>query len=85
MTNDERASFIAMIVRNALEDLHVDEPGLTDAVMAKLNPLVRRAIWEALEMLDKPEMHMAALMWTEAMIPDYWEQPSTLPPTEQLG
>ena len=78
--NDFRASVAAMLVRNAIEDIHADpELGLTDDVMSEMNRLVRRAIWEALEILDDPQRHQAALAWTTQLIPEYWEPPSTLP------
>ena len=78
-SSDLRASIVAMFVRNAIEDIHADhDVGLTDDVMAQMNPLIRRAIWEALEIIDNPELHQAALAWTTMMIPDYWEPPSTL-------
>ena len=77
---DLRASVVAMLVRNAIEDIHANpDIGLTDDVMAEMNPLIRRAIWEALEIIDNPELHQAALAWTAMMIPDYWEPPSMLP------
>ena len=82
---DLRASIVAMFVRNAIEDIHADpDVGLTDDVMARMNPLVRRAIWEALEIIDNAELHQAALAWTTMIIPDYWESPSTLTPLGNL-
>ena len=84
--NDVRASVLAMFVRNAIEDIHADpDVGLTDDVMAQLNPLIRRAIWEALEILDNPMLHQAALAYTAMMVPDYREPPSTLPPLGNLS
>lgn len=45
---DLRASVIAMLVRNAIEDIHANPTvGLTDDVMVEMNLLIRRAIWRA--------------------------------------
>jgi hypothetical protein len=76
--NDLYASFIAICVRNAIEDFHDDESlGLTDDVMARLNPVIRRAIWEALELLEPSddERKQFALQFGLRSIPDYWEAP----------
>lgn len=84
-SNDFRASVIAMVVRNAIEDIHANpDIALTDDVMAEMNRLTRRAIWEALEMLDNSQLHEAALAWTVRMVPEYWEPPSSLPPLGNL-
>jgi predicted RNA-binding Zn-ribbon protein involved in translation (DUF1610 family) len=86
ISNDFRASVIAMLVRNAIEDIHANpEVGLTDDVMAEMNPLIRRAIWEALEILDDPDTHRTALAFTAMAIPEYWETASTLPPLGNLS
>ena len=82
--NDLLASMIAMHVRNAIEDLHADQTnGLTDDVMAELNKLTRRAIWEVLECLDSDgAAEQQLLAFNAQSIPDYWEPPSTLPSIE---
>jgi hypothetical protein len=61
------------------------EVGLTDDVMAEMNPMIRRAICEALEILDNPDTYQAALAFTAMLIPEYWEAPSTLPPLGNLS
>ena len=45
-TDSYRAMLIAMAVRNAMEELHGGgiEDSLTDAQMAKLNPIIRNSI-----------------------------------------
>ena len=48
---DREAALVAAYIRYAIEDLHASQPGLTDDVMAKLNPLIRRAVYEVLEVL----------------------------------
>jgi hypothetical protein len=83
--NDLIASVIAACVRNAMEEFHCDPAlGLTDDVMARLNPVIRRAAWEALELMETDKLddkrRRWALGWTLRGIPDYWEAPSTLPP-----
>jgi hypothetical protein len=82
--NDLFAGLIAACIRNAMEDFHCDQSlGLTDDAMAKLNPVIRRAVWEALELMetgeDDDERRRWALGWMLGMIPDYWEAASTLP------
>ena len=81
---DAIATLIAMHVRNAIEDFHADpELGLTDEVMAKLNPVIRRAIWEVLVSLDSDDPKRQALLgFTQMSVPDYWEPPSDLPGVE---
>jgi hypothetical protein len=86
--NDLLASIIAMHVRNAIEDIHADPAtGLTDDVMAQVNKLTRRAIWEVLESASTPDSppHAQLLAFTKQMIPSYWEPPSTLPDVELDG
>lgn len=41
-----RAMFIAMFIRNEMENFHADH--LSDAQMAELNPLIRNAVFTAL-------------------------------------
>lgn len=68
---------IAMNVRNHMEDFHVKH--LTDAQMKELNPLIRNAIYEMLQLLA--EMNAGNLKAQRAVefiwssIPQCWESP----------
>lgn len=73
------AMIIAMTVRNAMEDFHVQN--LTDAQMAELNPIIRNAIATALHARTNILHHRAArdfLGFQERLIPNYWEAPELL-------
>ena len=48
-TSREMAMFLAMVVRNAMEDFHCQH--LTDEQMRELNPIVRNAIYTGLQAL----------------------------------
>jgi hypothetical protein len=70
--------YIAMVVRNAMEDFHVKH--LSDVQMAELNPIIRNAIYTALyavERRDEPEAQ-GFLQFNEILIPSYWEPPKLL-------
>lgn len=78
------ATIIAKTVRNALEELHgggIDDPenGLTDAQMAKINPIVRNAVLDALTTFELVKRgHRGAINFVNSSlssVPDYWEQP----------
>lgn len=73
------ARFIAIVIRNAMEDFHVGH--LSDVQMRQLNPLIRNAIFTALH----AARHMARLPGAKAfvecqtrLIPSYWEAPQLL-------
>jgi hypothetical protein len=76
--NDQQymAMYIAMVVRDAMEDFHVKY--LTDSQMAELNPIIRNAIYTALY-ASRESMHNSRaekyVGLTCRMIPKYWEPP----------
>lgn len=70
------ALFVAMVVRNALEDFHCQH--LSDAQMKELNPLIRGAIYNALYAYSHFESSSQAQRFVQyhtEMIPSYWEMP----------
>jgi hypothetical protein len=70
------AMYIAMVVRNELEDFHVTH--LSDEQMKELNPIIRNAICTALYAFEKYDESAAAKAFVDfnaRLIPDYWEQP----------
>jgi len=77
--------FIAMVIRNEIEDFHADN--LTDAQMRGLNPLVRNAVYTALYALahiDDSAATRAFVLFNLQMIPDYWEPPELTQGFQQL-
>ena len=73
------ALYIAMVVRNAMEDFHVKH--LSDAQMKELNPIIRNAVYTALRALSlakKSEMARNYVGFQLQLIPDYWEEPQLL-------
>lgn len=71
------SKIIALWVRAELEDLH-SEGEISQATMAKLNPLVRHAIYNSLFALahwDKSVEAREMIKWYDKSIPDYWEDP----------
>jgi len=75
----QAAMFIAMTVRNALEDFHVQH--LSDAHMRELNPLIRDAIATALHASLHAHDSPAAKAFVEfnaRLIPAYGEDPQLL-------
>lgn len=73
------AKFIAIVVRNAMEDFHVKH--LTDEQMKELNPLIRNAIATALHAFNHYEQLPAARRFVDHQfrcIPQYWEPPQLL-------
>ena len=73
------ASYIAMVVRNAMEDFHCEH--LTDDEMKKLNPIIRNAICTALHAFNCYEQSDAAARFVDfnlRMVPTYWEPPELL-------
>lgn len=72
----QTAMYIAIVVRNAMEDFHVQH--LSDAQMRELNPLIRNAICTALHALRSTDHSVAARQFVAFqlhMIPNYWEEP----------
>jgi len=80
--NKAVATFIAMHVRNSIENFHIEH--LTDAQTRELNPLIGNAIFEALVIIsrasddDAPSAEKAQQIpgFTMAMVPNYWEEPA---------
>lgn len=74
------AMYVAMCVRNAMEDFHHRHLG--DRQMAELNPIIRNAIYTALFVLRSAgdDLNVAAACtyhhaFQTMLIPDYWEAP----------
>ncbi len=73
------ATFIAMVVRNAMEDFHYEN--LTDDQMKELNPIIRNAVCTALHAFNTYERVDTAKRFVDynlRMIPSYWEKPELL-------
>jgi hypothetical protein len=71
-----KANFIAMAVRNAMEDFHSKH--LSDKQMKELNPIIRNAIATALYAMEHAEVNPLAktyILYNCRMIPNYWEPP----------
>ena len=76
-TKEQRhmAKIIAMVVRNEMEDFHVEH--LDDNQMRKLNPIIRNAICDALHMMTNADNPAVAPIYAFNVrcIPAYWEEP----------
>jgi hypothetical protein len=73
------AKFIAMVVRNAMEDFHCKH--LTNEQMKELNPIVRNAIYTAIYGFMTSSRSEKSRRYVEhifRMIPQYWEEPELL-------
>jgi hypothetical protein len=73
------AMYIAMVIRNAMEDFHVEH--LSDSQMKELNPIIRNAVYTALHAYENYETSIAAKQFVDFnvhLIPEYWEQPILL-------
>ena len=78
-SSQEMAVFLAMVVRNAMEDFHVKH--LTDEQMRELNPIIRNAIYTGLQALrhsGRSEGARSFVNFQQMLIPKYWEQPELL-------
>ena len=74
---------IAIIVRNEMDDFHAEH--LSDKQMKELNPIIRQAIFDALnllEILNDPNSNknqfdeaISIANFEIGLIPDYWEIP----------
>ncbi len=74
------AKYIAMVVRNAIEDSHCKH--LSDAQMDELNPIIRNAVYTAIyafESRKNPRISEAFVDFHLMSIPKYWEEPELLP------
>lgn len=72
--DQQLARYIAMVIRNAMEDFHCGN--LTDQQMKELNPIIRNAICTALHAFNNYERADAAARFVDyhfRMIPTYWE------------
>lgn len=77
--SEEMAMFLAMVVRNGMEDYH--HRHLSDEQMKELNPIVRNAIYTGLQALrhcDRSEGARSFVNFQTMLIPKYWEQPELL-------
>jgi len=73
------AMFLAMVVRNAMEDFH--HRHLSDEQMKELNPIIRNAIYTGLQALRhyfRSEGARSFVNFQKKLIPNYWEQPELL-------
>ena len=70
------AMYIAMVVRNAMEDFHCEH--LSDEQMKELNPIVRNAICTALHAYlddENSDVNKKFVDFHVRSIPKYWERP----------
>jgi hypothetical protein len=77
--DQQLASYIAMVIRNAMEDFHCQH--LTDDQMKELNSIIRNAICTALHAFNNYENADAVARFVDfnfRMIPKYWEEPTLL-------
>jgi hypothetical protein len=77
--DQQLASYIAMVIRNAMEDFHCEH--LTDEQMKQLNPIIRNAVCTALHAFNNYEKADAAARFVDynfRMISKYWEKPELL-------
>lgn len=73
------AMFLAMVIRNAMEDFHHSH--LSDEQMKELNPIIRNAIYTGLQALryyDRSEGARSFADFQKMLIPKYWEQPELM-------
>jgi len=73
------AMLIASVVRNAMEDFHVKH--LSDEQMKELNPIIRNAIYTAIDAFNHYERVPESRRFVDAnlrLIPQYWEPPEFL-------
>ena len=77
--SQQLAMFLAMVVRNAMEDFH--HKYLSDEQMRELNPIIRNAICTGLHALrysDESEGARAFVDFQNMLVPKYWEQPELM-------
>jgi hypothetical protein len=73
------AKYIAMVVRNAMEDFHSKH--LSDEQMKEFNPIIRNAVYTAIYGFMTAERSAKSKRYVEhmfRMIPSYWEDPVLL-------
>lgn len=66
--NNLFAKFLAIYVRNNMEDFHVEH--LSDDQMRELNPIIRNSIFTALEDMSN-QKHKT--IFNIMLVPKYWE------------
>src|SRR3989304_9603658 len=79
-TSQETAMFLAVVVRNAMEDFHCKH--LSDEQMKELNPIIRNAICTGLHAIKYYDISEGARSFVNLQtraIPKYWELPELLP------
>ena len=79
LTTMDLTKIIAIVVRNNIEEFH--HKYLSDDQMKQLNPLIRNAIYTALDALDNIGKSKAASSYIDYhtnMIPKYWEEPELI-------
>ena len=79
VATEDSAMYIAMVIRNAMENFHVAH--LTDEQMKVLNPIIRNAVCTALHAVRNYDRSLTAkefVDFTTRMIPRYWERPVLL-------
>jgi len=73
------AMFIAMVIRNAMEDFHCEH--LSDEQMKELNPIIRNAAYTALHAFQHCERAPQVKRFVDfhfRSIPAYWETPELM-------
>lgn len=73
------AKFIAIVVRNALEDIHIKY--IPDGVMKEFNTILRNSIYTAIYARETQFDSMRSKEYMEyqrSQIPSYWEEPELL-------
>ena len=78
-THCDMAKYIAIVIRNAMEDFHCEH--LSDAQMKELNSIIRNAVCTALHAasrMDKSEAARRFVGFQTRCIPSYWEEPVLL-------
>ena len=79
LSTKDLAKIIAIVVRNNIEEFH--HRYLSDDQMKQLNPLIRNAIYTALdacENVGRSEDVHSYLNYHASMIPKYWEEPELI-------
>ena len=73
------SKYIAMVVRNAMEDFHCKH--LSDKQMKELNPIIRNAIYTAIyahKASEKSDMSRNFVEFHLLSIPKYWAEPELI-------
>lgn len=73
---ERRSIFLAMCVRNAIEDIHAEF--VPDSAMPTFNRMVRNAIYTGMTAINDFPLSAESVVYVESTrreIPDYWEPP----------